>query len=173
MASGCRGRSPATAPRFAAAFPGEADPVTYDNVAQAIGAFERRLVTPSRWDEFLGRRRRRRSPRRSRRGPQHVHRHRLPDLPQRERRGRRRCTRSSAWSSRGRTQDDLGRYDVTRRTRPTGWSSRCRRCATSRRRRRTSTTAGHDADAGGRAHGPAPARQGAARTPRCSRSRRS
>lgn len=37
---------------FAAAFPGEADPVTYDNVGRAIGAFERGLVTPSRWDAF-------------------------------------------------------------------------------------------------------------------------
>jgi cytochrome c peroxidase len=38
---------------FAAAFPGEADPMTYDNMAKAIGAFERGLVTPSRWDKFL------------------------------------------------------------------------------------------------------------------------
>jgi len=38
---------------FAAAFPGEADPVTYDNLGRAIGAFERGLVTPSRWDAFL------------------------------------------------------------------------------------------------------------------------
>ncbi len=38
---------------FAAAFPGEASPVTYDNTGHAIGAFERRLVTPSRWDRFL------------------------------------------------------------------------------------------------------------------------
>jgi cytochrome c peroxidase len=39
---------------FAAAFPGTAEPITYDNVARAIGAFERGLVTPSRWDAFLG-----------------------------------------------------------------------------------------------------------------------
>lgn len=39
---------------FGAAFPGEADPVTYDNMGRAIGAFERRLVTPSRWDKYLG-----------------------------------------------------------------------------------------------------------------------
>ncbi len=39
---------------FKAAFPGEKDPVTYDNMAKAIGAFERKLVTPSRWDKFLG-----------------------------------------------------------------------------------------------------------------------
>lgn len=38
---------------FAAAFPGEANPITYDNVGRAIGAFERGLVTPSRWDAFL------------------------------------------------------------------------------------------------------------------------
>jgi cytochrome c peroxidase len=37
---------------FAAAFPGQAEPVTYDNVGLAIGAFERGLVTPSRWDAF-------------------------------------------------------------------------------------------------------------------------
>lgn len=38
---------------FAKAFPGEKDPVTYDNFGRAIGAFERRLLTPARWDEFL------------------------------------------------------------------------------------------------------------------------
>src|SRR5579872_2280720 len=38
---------------FSAAFPGNPDPVTFDNVAAAIGAFERKLVTPSRWDRFL------------------------------------------------------------------------------------------------------------------------
>ncbi|WNG38945.1 cytochrome-c peroxidase [Archangium violaceum] len=38
---------------FQKAFPGEADPVTYDNLAKAIGAFERQLVTPSRFDKFL------------------------------------------------------------------------------------------------------------------------
>lgn len=44
---------PGYAPLFAAAFPGEADPITYDNFAKAVGAFERRLVTPSRFDDFL------------------------------------------------------------------------------------------------------------------------
>jgi len=39
---------------FKKAFPGDADPVTYDNVGVAIGAFERNLATPSRWDDFLG-----------------------------------------------------------------------------------------------------------------------
>jgi cytochrome c peroxidase len=38
---------------FAAAFPGESNPITYDNIGRAIGAFERGLVTPSRWDAFL------------------------------------------------------------------------------------------------------------------------
>lgn len=38
---------------FALAFPDDPAPITYDHVAQAIGAFERKLVTPSRWDTFL------------------------------------------------------------------------------------------------------------------------
>jgi cytochrome c peroxidase len=39
---------------FQKTFPGAKDPLTFDNVAQAIGAFERKLVTASRWDKFLG-----------------------------------------------------------------------------------------------------------------------
>lgn len=38
---------------FARAFPGETEPVTFDHVAHAIGAFERGLTTPSRWDRYL------------------------------------------------------------------------------------------------------------------------
>jgi cytochrome c peroxidase len=38
---------------FAKAFPDDPKPLTYDNVGRAIGAFERKLVTPSRWDEYL------------------------------------------------------------------------------------------------------------------------
>lgn len=38
---------------FRKAFPGEQAPVTYDNLANAIGAFERKLLTPGRWDRFL------------------------------------------------------------------------------------------------------------------------
>ena len=38
---------------FQASFPDAKDPVTYNNMALAIGAFERGLVTPSRWDSFL------------------------------------------------------------------------------------------------------------------------
>ncbi len=38
---------------FKKAFPNEKDPLTYDNVAKAIAAFERTLMTPSRFDKFL------------------------------------------------------------------------------------------------------------------------
>ncbi|MFM2143812.1 MAG: hypothetical protein RLZZ476_2356 [Verrucomicrobiota bacterium] len=38
---------------FKAAFPGEADPITYNNFGKAVGAFERKLLTPSKWDAFL------------------------------------------------------------------------------------------------------------------------
>jgi cytochrome c peroxidase len=38
---------------FKRAFPGEKDPINYENMAKAIGAFERKLITPSRWDKFL------------------------------------------------------------------------------------------------------------------------
>ena len=38
---------------FHAAFPADTTPITYDNVGRAIGAFERGLVTPSRWDHYL------------------------------------------------------------------------------------------------------------------------
>lgn len=41
-------------PKFAAAFPGAADPITYDNMATAIGAFERTLITPSKFDAYVG-----------------------------------------------------------------------------------------------------------------------
>jgi cytochrome c peroxidase len=44
---------PGYGPLFAAAFPGVTEPITFDNVARALGAFERRLVTPSRFDRFL------------------------------------------------------------------------------------------------------------------------
>ena len=38
---------------FRKAFPDDDDPVTYDNLGKAIGAFERGLMTPSRFDRFL------------------------------------------------------------------------------------------------------------------------
>jgi cytochrome c peroxidase len=40
--------------QFGQAFPGEGGPLTYPNVAKAIAAFERTLMTPSRFDKFLG-----------------------------------------------------------------------------------------------------------------------
>ena len=45
--------SPEYVREFAAAFPDEKQPTTYENVGRAIGAFERGLVTPSRWDRYL------------------------------------------------------------------------------------------------------------------------
>jgi len=38
---------------FRKAFPEDKEPITAENIAKAIGAFERTLVTPSRFDEFL------------------------------------------------------------------------------------------------------------------------
>ncbi|MBS2023488.1 MAG: c-type cytochrome [Deltaproteobacteria bacterium] len=38
---------------FEKAFPQESDPMTFKTVGRAIGAFERKLVTPARWDRFL------------------------------------------------------------------------------------------------------------------------
>lgn len=44
---------PAYTEAFAKAFPDDKKPLTLKNVGIAIGAFERKLVTPSRWDRFL------------------------------------------------------------------------------------------------------------------------
>ena len=38
---------------FAAAFPNQNNPVNYKNLQKALGAFERQLITPSRFDEYL------------------------------------------------------------------------------------------------------------------------
>ncbi len=38
---------------FQKAFPASNPAVSFDNLALAVGAFERKLVTPSRWDQFL------------------------------------------------------------------------------------------------------------------------
>jgi len=46
-------RIPGYVEAFAAAYPGEVDPISFENFGKAIGAFERGLVTPSRWDSFL------------------------------------------------------------------------------------------------------------------------
>jgi len=40
-------------PLFKEAFPRDKDPITMDNFAMAVGAFERTLVTPSPFDDFL------------------------------------------------------------------------------------------------------------------------
>jgi cytochrome c peroxidase len=44
---------PGYPPLFERAFPKEPSPVTAQNIAQAIGAFERTLVTPSPFDKYL------------------------------------------------------------------------------------------------------------------------
>jgi cytochrome c peroxidase len=44
---------PGYTPAFVAAFPDSRPAITIDNVGRALGAFERRLLTPSRWDRFL------------------------------------------------------------------------------------------------------------------------
>jgi cytochrome c peroxidase len=44
---------PTYAAAFRAAFPGKADAISFDNVGTAIGAFERGLLTPGRWDDYL------------------------------------------------------------------------------------------------------------------------
>ena len=44
---------PGYAELFAAAFPDDKDPINYDNVGAAIGAFERKLVTPAPFDRFI------------------------------------------------------------------------------------------------------------------------
>ncbi|MCB9686286.1 MAG: c-type cytochrome [Alphaproteobacteria bacterium] len=49
------GKIPGYVDAFKAAFPGEADPMTYDNLGKAIGAFERGLVThDSKFDKYMG-----------------------------------------------------------------------------------------------------------------------
>ena len=69
---------------FKKAFPDDKDPVTFDNVGKAIGAFERTLRHAVRWDKYLGGDKAALTPRRSSRASR-PSRHRLPDLP----RGRR------------------------------------------------------------------------------------
>jgi cytochrome c peroxidase len=44
---------PGYAPLFEAAFPEDENPISYDNMARAIGAFERKLLTPSPFDAFI------------------------------------------------------------------------------------------------------------------------
>lgn len=40
-------------PLFATAFPEQTEPLTYLNIQRALAAFERTLITPSRFDDFL------------------------------------------------------------------------------------------------------------------------
>lgn len=40
-------------PLFKAAFPDDPDPITFENLTTAIAAFERKLMTPGRFDQFL------------------------------------------------------------------------------------------------------------------------
>ena len=47
------GSMPGYVAAFKAAFPGDKKPLSLTNTGHAIGAFERQLVTPSRWDAFL------------------------------------------------------------------------------------------------------------------------
>jgi cytochrome c peroxidase len=44
---------PEYASQFAAAFRGERHPVTFDNIARALAAYEETLVSRGRWDRFL------------------------------------------------------------------------------------------------------------------------
>jgi len=44
---------PGYAPLFAAAFPNDPDPITFENLTTAIAAFERKLMTPGRFDQFI------------------------------------------------------------------------------------------------------------------------
>ena len=46
-------RIPGYAPLFEAAFPDEPQPMTLRNIAKAVGAYERTLVTPSPFDAYL------------------------------------------------------------------------------------------------------------------------
>jgi cytochrome c peroxidase len=46
-------RIPGYAPLFQAAFPNEPQPMTLRNIAKAVGAYERTLVTPSPFDAYL------------------------------------------------------------------------------------------------------------------------
>jgi cytochrome c peroxidase len=45
--------APAYRRAFERAFPDQAEPLTFDNVARAIAAFERTLLTPARFDRYL------------------------------------------------------------------------------------------------------------------------
>ena len=48
------GQIPGYAPLFEAAFPDDPQPMSVRNIAKAIGAYERTLVTPTEFDRYLG-----------------------------------------------------------------------------------------------------------------------
>lgn len=48
------GSMPEYVDQFAKAFPGQKDPISLKNIGVAIGAFERTLLAPSRFDKYLG-----------------------------------------------------------------------------------------------------------------------
>lgn len=48
------GAIPGYVQAFERAFPGEERPLSFVNLGRAIGAFERKLVTSSRWDQYVG-----------------------------------------------------------------------------------------------------------------------
>jgi len=74
---------PGYADLFRKEFPGDPDPVTPDNWAKAIGAFQRTLVTPVPIRTPFSRAMLGRSRRRRRTGFAQVHRYRVHRLPQR------------------------------------------------------------------------------------------
>ena len=133
----------ATIPEYVAlfirAYPKTPDPVTYTNVGRAIGAFERQLLTPSRFDRFLA-------------GDAKA-------LSAREKRGLKRfleigCATCHAGPAMGgmvfqkfalpgqkEGEGDLWAATSSPRTPTTSTCSRRTRCATSPARIRTSTTA--------------------------------
>jgi cytochrome c peroxidase len=98
---------------FRRAFPGNPDPMTYDNLAEAIAAFERTLVAPGRFDRLLA-------------GHQNA-------LTTQEKRGltkfiQYRCVECHSWATVGgrlyqkigqrhpyANKDDLGRYEITKK----------------------------------------------------------
>ena len=98
---------------FKKAFPNEPKPVTYDNIGKAIGAFERKLMTPSRWDEFLKGDQNGADARREG-GLQDVHRRRVPGVPRGRARRRRRRSRSLGAAKPYPRAEDPGRFKVTK-----------------------------------------------------------
>ncbi len=130
---------PGYADAFKKAFPGEADPITYDNFGKAVGAFERKLLTPSRWDHLLegqqGRAHRGREE-----GICNFRLRRLRHLSQRCRRWAATCIRSSVSPRLG----PASRITAALRLRSwsrTSTSSKCPASATSPRPAPTSMTA--------------------------------